>query len=135
MFLFCGAGLASNFGVGLGQVLAATTGSYIGWCLPFLLSAAPCLLILTIFHFCTEEPIRGAQELRQYFQQESTQPERACETAARDEGLNNETGWNNTDERLHVSFSRDLTSEEGCGARVTVALRVNLMCRSFRRLT
>ena len=33
-------GIASNVGVALGQVLAATTGSYMGWRLPFLFGAA-----------------------------------------------------------------------------------------------
>jgi len=64
-YCICVLGIATSLGVGLGQVLAATTGSYIGWRLPFLLTAAPCLLVLVVFHYCAKEPTRGAQELRQ----------------------------------------------------------------------
>ena len=50
-------------GVGSGQLLAASVGSTLGWRLPFVIVAAPCLVVLVFFIYFSTEPKRGSQEV------------------------------------------------------------------------
>ncbi|CAM9521048.1 unnamed protein product [Ectocarpus sp. 12 AP-2014] len=64
-------GIAIGMGLGLGQVVAGFTGSStsLGWRLPFLLMALPCLALALLVLVATRDPARGRLEagLQEHF--------------------------------------------------------------------
>lgn len=54
--------LALNLGVAVGQLLAGMVGPSHGWRLPFILVAIPAILLVVLFYFTVQEPVRGQQE-------------------------------------------------------------------------
>eukprot|EP00752_Nemacystus_decipiens_P003485 g3218.t1 len=65
-------GIAIGIGQGMGQVVAGFTGSCtrLGWRLPFLLVALPCLALTALVLVATRDPARGRLEagLQEHFQ-------------------------------------------------------------------
>ena len=57
-----GVGIAQGAGVALGQVLAGVLGARAGWRMPFVVVAAPALVLAAAVAALVEEPRRGAQE-------------------------------------------------------------------------
>ncbi|CAM9496286.1 unnamed protein product [Pylaiella littoralis] len=64
-------GVSIGFGQGMGQVVAGFTGSStsLGWRLPFLLVALPCLVLTALVFVATRDPPRGRREagLQEHF--------------------------------------------------------------------
>ena len=55
-------GLATGVGIAGGQVFAGVAGPSLGWRLPFIVVAAPNLVLSVIFLLATKEPARGSAE-------------------------------------------------------------------------
>ncbi|CAN0132655.1 unnamed protein product, partial [Hapterophycus canaliculatus] len=64
-------GISIGIGQGVGQVVAGFTGSSsrLGWRLPFVLMAVPCLVLTALVHVATKDPQRGRLEagLQEHF--------------------------------------------------------------------
>lgn len=54
--------VATGAGIALGQIMAGTVGPAFGWRVPFLLAAAPAILLALVAYLTIEEPERGAME-------------------------------------------------------------------------
>ena len=54
--------VATGAGIALGQIMAGTVGPAFGWRVPFLLAAAPAMLLALAAYLTIEEPERGAME-------------------------------------------------------------------------
>ena len=54
--------IATGAGIAIGQIMAGTVGPTYGWRLPFLLAAAPAILLAGILYATVKEPRRGSQE-------------------------------------------------------------------------
>lgn len=54
--------VATGAGIALGQIMAGTVGPAFGWRVPFLLAAAPAILLALAAYLTIEEPERGAME-------------------------------------------------------------------------
>ena len=54
--------IATGAGIAVGQIMAGTVGPAYGWRLPFLLAAAPAILLALLLVATVDEPERGAME-------------------------------------------------------------------------